>query len=139
MAEELNKVYDHIAKAYDLRMKAQLQGSGLCFERLWDVRDIISGEQMQMLAVSGMMLRFTNRAELIDKLIVRIELLEKEVADELADLQRHQREDLVVDKHAMFYASEDLSVREGKLDQVKKRLRVLRTKEVVVKDQSMCS
>lgn len=128
MANELNPVYEQIAKEYGLRVKAQLPGSGLCFEWLWDVQDALSGEQFRILRVDGIMLRFADRSELITKLLRRIDLMEKEVEAELADLHRHEREDLVVDKHAMFYAKEGLYLRESKLDQVKKRLLLLQAK-----------
>lgn len=128
MAKELNAVYEHIAEEYGLRLKAQIPHSGLCFEWLWDVQDALSGNRFRVLKVNDKIIRFTDRTELIEKLLRCIELLEKEVARDLKELQRHQQEDLVVDKHAMFYETEDLSVREGKLDQLKKRLLLLQAK-----------
>lgn len=129
MANELNEVYDHIAKAYGLRLKAQLPGSGLCFDRLLDVQDALTGERFRLLRVAGVVLRFADRAQLIAKLIKHIERLEGELAAELASLERHEQEDLVIDEYAMYNAKESLAVRESKLCQVKKRLMALQATE----------
>jgi hypothetical protein len=122
---EINSVYEHLVKAFDIRIKAQVVGSGLRFEKLLDVRDIVTGQKYHLLVVNGIGLEFTNMSELITRLIKRIEMLRKEIEGELAELDRHERDDLVVDENAMFYAKEDLSVREGKLDQLMRRLVLL--------------
>jgi hypothetical protein len=120
---EINKVYEKLDATFKLKIKAQIKGSGIKFERFLQIHDQVTDKKYYMVGVDRIAITFqdvtTFYAGLLRHVLKRIE----ENNNSLKDVEYHISHDRYPDP--LYADRESLYAIEYKLDQLKTKLEKL--------------
>ncbi len=114
-ANEINAVCLKLDSLFDLRLTAQINGTGLHFEKLLHATDLISGSHYYVLQISSEIILFNKTAELYGGLIRVIEKELNKIRDEINNCQSKLATDVESDKARIHSQLAELGHREDKL------------------------
>jgi len=112
---EINAVCLKLDSLFGLRLTAQINGTGLDFEKLLHATDLISGRHYYVLQISSDIILFNKTAELYGGLIRVIEKELNKIRDEINNCQYQLTTDMESDKARILSQLTELVHREDKL------------------------
>ena len=122
MDSEINDVYLKTDSKFKLKLKTQMKGSGLFFERLLLINDLVTGLTYHFLIVNDEGIHFNSLKELYTELTKLITKELKSVLDEIDLYGKFQLNNVKHDKNQVFIQLEELFSREQKLHLLLKKI-----------------
>jgi hypothetical protein len=116
---EINDVYKKADELFKIRIKSQLKGSGLIFEKFEFVTDVLTGQESYNLVINKKVIAFNSSINLYNGLLKLIEYEEKENLKEIRAIESNKN------FTAAGFDLELLYNKENKLSQLSARIKDL--------------
>ena len=120
--EEINDVYNKLDELLKLKLKPQIKGTDLNFEKLFHVKNLVSNKEYYLLYVNNKGIQFTNTSEFYSRFSKVIEEEIVNAKNELSSYEYHRNHDLEP-PHNIDYILEKLSYQKYKLDLLLKKIK----------------
>lgn len=98
-------IYQILSKIVKLKFKSQIKDSGIAFEELSKMTDLLTGKESYLLITNKAVIRFTSQQEFIQKFINLIKKSLSELNEEYEELQK-QGQQIFVDENWLFQQHE---------------------------------
>lgn len=125
MSEEINEVYQKIDELFKIKIKAQIKGSGLIFEKVLFTRNLLTGTECYNLIVNKRVFEFGTTQEFYFGLLEVIESVSLENMNEINYYEEHKRNDLTPNILSIDNLLEDLFVADNKFQKLKLHVKKL--------------
>jgi hypothetical protein len=122
IAVEINDVYLKLDSIFKLKLKAQIKGSGLVFERFLHVTNMVGNSSYYAVVLNQKVIHFTSIVEFYNGLIKIIDSELVEVQSKINDYEYHMRNDLSYDEVFLHNQLEELSVQAYKFEKIKEKI-----------------
>jgi len=119
---EINEIYLKADELFKLRIKQQIKGSGLFFERIYKATDLLSSEEFFSLVINNNVIYFKNIDELYFGILEVIKGVSKQIEYEIDFFENHKKNDLNPVSNLIYNNLETLFHRDYKLSKLKKRI-----------------
>ena len=120
--DEITETYLKVESLFNIKIKAQIKNSGIFFNNLLFVKDLVREVEYYALYVNNSAFRFENLEELYDGLIKFINEEIKEVENESENYNNLLENDLKSKKSFIASELDDLGYKEEKLYKLKKQI-----------------
>ena len=84
---EINDVYSKVENVLNLRIKAQLRGTSIIFEKFYHTTDLLTNEKSYCLVVNQNVIWFTSTELLCKQLLKIIENVDKSLKEEIVKME----------------------------------------------------
>lgn len=127
---EINDVYLKVDELFKIKLKSQIKGSGLIFDKLLYVNDIVKEISYYFLFLNDDGFTFNTLDELYDGLTRIINKELKQIEDETKHYQYHMMKDLTYDEAFIHNELDGLGYRESKLLKILKQIEKNRIRQI---------
>jgi len=97
MSEEINDVYNKVNELFKIKIKAQIKGTGLIFEKILYVTDLLDSSECYYLIINKMVFAFITTEEFYSGLLKIVSAISKENQSEIDYYEEHKSNDLKPD------------------------------------------
>lgn len=99
------EVYEKVSELTGLKFKTQMKGSGIVFQNIYEVHDLVSGQRHYAITTNSNMIKFRDRDEFIQRFIEWIKKSIEQLNADYRDLEKQQSQ-AVVDENLIFIENE---------------------------------
>lgn len=117
--DEINDVYLKVDELFKIRIKTQIKGSGLFFEKFYKATDLITAEEFYSLVINNTVIFFNNTNEFYSEILGIIKDFSKQIEEEVALYESHKKNDLKPDLFSIDNNIEELYQKEYKISLLK--------------------
>ncbi|WP_448104619.1 hypothetical protein [Pedobacter panaciterrae] len=125
MTEELNEVYNKVDALFKIKIKTQIKGSGLIFNKILFVKDLLDDSECYHLVINKKVFGFSSTNEFYYGFLKIVRVFSKENQLEIDYYEEHKSNDLLPDIMFIDEALEELYDKDYKYKKLEIRLQKL--------------